>query len=197
MWQQFLITIKSYNMSNETIDITQNTKPPMTGLVVKWGLIISLALIASSIIIYMAGLSTNKAVGWINYVLMLVGAIFATKIYRDEKCNGYISFGRAFQFGYLTLLLVGIITAIYTYIFFQFIAPEMIGQILTEVENQMMSSGQSDEQVERAMGYTRKFMTPQWMGIWVIGGTIFLGAILSLISSAVVKKENLELQSPM
>lgn len=184
-------------MNNESIDLTGNQKPPMMSHILKWGLIISLTMVAFSIIIYVAGLSTNKAVGWVNYILMLVGAIFATKTYRDEKCGGYISFGRAFSFGYLTLIFVGIVTAIYTYIFFKYIAPELIDEILKQVEDQMLSSGRTDEEVEMAMGYTKKFMNPDWMAIWVIGGTLFLGAILSLISAAIVKKENTELQSPV
>ena len=125
-------------MNNESIDINKGNKPEMLSLIVKWGLIISFALVTISIIVYMAGMSTNKAIGWINYILMFVGVIFATKVYRDEKCGGYVNFGTAFKFGFLTLFLVGIITAIYTYIFFSFIAPELTDQILTQIENEML-----------------------------------------------------------
>lgn len=184
-------------MNEETFDINKNNKPEMTSLVLKWGLIISFALVAISIIVYMAGMSTNKAIGWINYILMFVGVIFATKVFRDEKCGGYITFGSAFKFGFLTLFLVGIVTAIYTYIFFAFIAPELTGQILTQIENDMLNSGQSDEQIELAMSYTEKFMTPGWMVAWVIVGSVFMGAIFSLISAAIMKKENHELQPPV
>ncbi len=184
-------------MNEETIDINKNTKPEMMSLILRWGLIISFALMAISIIVYVAGMSTNKAVGWINYILMFVGVIFATKVYRDEKCAGFISFGHAFKFGFLTLFLVGLITSIYTYIFFAYIDPTLINQILAQIENDMLNSGQSDEQIELAMSYTEKFMTPGWMVAWVLVGCVFMGAIFSLISAAIMKKENHELQPPV
>ena len=184
-------------MNEETFDLNKNNKPEMMSLVLKWGLIISFALVAISVIVYIAGMSTNKAIGWVNYILMFVGVIFATKVFRDEKCGGYISFGTAFKFGFFTLFLVGVITAIYTYVFFSFIAPELTGKILTQVENDMLNSGQSEEQIEMAMSYTRKFMTPGWMVAWVLVGSVFMGAIFSLISAAVVKKENQDLQPPV
>ena len=184
-------------MNEETIDISKNNKPEMMSLVLKWGLIISFALVAISIIVYMAGMSTNKAIGWINYILMFVGVIFDTKVYRDEKCGGYITFGSAFKFGFLTMFLVGIITAIYTYIFFTFVAPELTEQILIQMENEMLNNGQSEEEIEMIMSYTKKFMTPGWMVAWVVVGSVFMGAIFSLISAAIMKKENHELQPPV
>ncbi len=184
-------------MNNETLDQNQNDKLEMMGLVLRWGLVISFALVAISIIVYLAGMSTNKAIGWINYILMFVGVIFATKVYRDEKCGGYITFGSAFKFGFLTLFLVGIITAVYTYIFFAFISPELTGQILTQIENDMLNSGQSEEQIEMVMSYTKKFMTPGWMVAWLVVGSVFMGTIFSLISAAIMKKENHELQPPI
>ena len=74
-------------MNNETLDQNQNDKLEMMGLVLRWGLVISFALVAISIIVYLAGMSTNKAIGWINYILMFVGVIFATKVYRANSAQ--------------------------------------------------------------------------------------------------------------
>ncbi|GDX53183.1 hypothetical protein LBMAG27_22300 [Bacteroidota bacterium] len=183
-------------MIEETIDSKKNENPSMMNLAFKWALIIAFSVIVIYIIVYLAGSATNKNVGWINYALMLIGASFATKVYRDEKCGGYISFGRAFQFGFLTVLIVGIITTIYSYFFFTYIAPELVDQILKEAENNMLNSGQSEEQIELAMSYMKKFMTPGWMAFWGMMGSVFLGAIISLLSAAIMKKENKELQPP-
>ena len=51
-----------------------------------------------------------------------------------------------------------------------------------------MQKGMSEDQVEAAMSITSKMMTPGWMSIMGLFGSVFIGTIISLVSSIFVKK---------
>ncbi|MNH37851.1 hypothetical protein D3C79_988090 [compost metagenome] len=78
---------------------------------------------------------------------------------------------------------------IYTFILFKYIDPDLVNQIFAAQEKQMLDSGQSQEQVDKMINMSKGFMQPWMMGLIVVPTVIFSGFILSLIVSAVHKKE--------
>jgi hypothetical protein len=75
------------------------------------------------------------------------------------------------------------------YIFLLYIDPSTIDKILEQSEQQMLESGNSDEQIEVAMEYVRKFSTPSVISIMSVLLNTFLGLVFSLVIGAFVKKE--------
>ncbi|MDP6909750.1 MAG: DUF4199 domain-containing protein, partial [Flavobacteriales bacterium] len=57
-------------------------------------------------------------------------------------------------------------------------------------EDQMYDQGMPDDQVEMAMSYTEKFMKPGPMAFMVILTYTIVGFVVSLVTSAILKKED-------
>ena len=163
----------------------------------KYAIITGLASFIFSIITYVTNLYLNSAVNWLVYLILLAGLVFTVKDRRDKDLGGYITFGEAFGAGFLFCVLFAVLSAITSYIMIQFIAPDMITEILKQTEQKMIDKGLSDDQIQMAMGYTKKFMNPAWMVLWIVVGTAFFGCILSLIVAAIFKKNNPQLQPPL
>lgn len=162
----------------------------------KYAIITALAMFIFSIIMYMTNLYLNNAMNWLNYIVMLAGLIFAVKDRRDKDLGGYISFGEAFKTGFIFCLITGAIGAVFGLIMMNFIAPDMMSEVLKKAETDMINKGLPDAQIQVAMEWTRKFTTPLWFTIWSLVFTMFFGTILSLIVAAIFKKDNQQLQQP-
>ncbi|MBU8891624.1 MAG: DUF4199 domain-containing protein [Bacteroidales bacterium] len=161
------------------------------------GLMLGLALIIYSVLLYIFDLNLNKSLGYVSYIIILAGLIFWTKSYRDNNMNGFITYGQALGFGTMIVIVAAVLSAIYTYLFVTVIDPDIIDKILAISEEEMLKKGMSDDQVEMAQSFSKKFMSPVVMSISGFIGTSILGFILSLITSAFLKKEGDPYQEAM
>ncbi len=154
-----------------------------------WGLIVGIVLIIYSLLMYFLGLSLEKWVGYLSYLLILGGIIYSTIQYRDNILGGSITYGKALGFGTLVILFAAIVSAVYAYLFYAYIDPEMINKILEMTEEEMVNKGVSDEQIEMALEMQSKFMKPWLMALFSIPSLTFMGFIFSLFTSIFLKKE--------
>lgn len=162
------------------------------------GLIGGLVLIVLNLIFSLTGLvkpGDTGAMTWISSLLTwaVVGYFIyaaATK-HRDEDLGGYISFGRAFSVGFMAVLAMAIITAVWTYIYMAFIDPGIFDTIRQASIDQMVNQqGMSEEDAERALSMMSFMWNPGMMAVFATFGTLIAGVIIDLIVSAVVKRDN-------
>ena len=154
-----------------------------------WGLIIGIVLIIYSLLMYFLGFSLEKWVSYLSYLLIVGGIVYSTIQYRDNVLGGSITYGKALGFGTLVILFAAIVSAVYTYLFYTYIDPEMINKILEMTEEEMVNKGMPDEQIEMALKMQSKFMKPWLMALFSIPTITFTGFILSLFTSIFLKKE--------
>jgi len=138
---------------------------------------------------YFLNLSLNKALGWVSWLVVIAIVYYAMKIYRDTVNQGTLNFGNAFTIGLLVCVISGFISAVFAYIQFSFISPELIDKMVQISEEKLLSKGMSDDVVERSLEMSRKFMVPWIMSLMAFVFTVFIGAIISLVMAAIVKKE--------
>jgi hypothetical protein len=153
-----------------------------------WGVILGLILIAYSLVLYVLGANESQAAQWVSYGFIAAVIYLATKARRESE-GGVLSYGKGLGTGVGITFFASILVAVYTYIFFGFIDPDMLEELILRAEDQMYEQGTPDEQVEIAMEYTRKFMQPGPMSAMVVLTYTFVGFIISLITSAILKKE--------
>lgn len=162
------------------------------------GLIGGLVLIVLNLIFSVTGLVTpgdTGAMTWISSLLTwgVVGYFIyaaATK-HRDEDLGGYIGFGRAFAVGFMAVLAMALITAVWTYIYTSFIDPGMFDVIRQASMDQMMNQqGMSEEDAERALSMMSFMWNPGMMAVMATVGTVVAGVIIDLIIAAVTKRDN-------
>jgi len=89
----------------------------------------------------------------------------------------------------LTALIIGLITALWTIVLYNFIDPGIADVVMQAQTEGMEEAGMSDDDIERAMAMTSKFMTAPAMALMGLGIYAVLGFIASLIAGAVYKRE--------
>lgn len=150
------------------------------------GLIIAALLVVYSIIVNFMGLTQQKALGLLQYALIIGGLTYFVSQW--GKAHNYtLSFGNLFAYGFKATAVFTIINIVFIIIFF-LVFPEMKEKTFEIARKQMEDNPNvSEEQIEQGLEIARKFF---WVGL--VGGTMFfmivIGAIGSLIGAAVTKK---------
>jgi len=156
-----------------------------------YGLYLGIALIIYSVILYVLGQSFNKTLGYVSFVVMIAGIIWAQVSYK-KQLGDVLSYGQGVGIATGLMLFAGIIGAIYTYLLYTVIDPELYQQYLLFVEetttNQLINRGMSDEQISQAVAMGAKFQTPVIMAIGAIVTYVITGVIVGLITSIFIKK---------
>lgn len=153
------------------------------------GVIFALIGIVYSLIMYFFDLSFNKVQGWIFILIQIVVLWFLLKSYRDNYMYGNITYGQALGAGLIIFLYYAIIMALFTYILYTVIDPDLMDKQLAFTEEEMLKRGLPQEAVDAGMKVQTKIMKPAIMAPISIIGVMFQGLIMSLIVAAFVKKE--------
>jgi len=167
-------------MDNKNISIVKNS--------MNYGAMTGLALFIIFILFNFIGITKSAIHQIIGYGVLIGGIILGTKYFRDNVLHGTISYGKALASGTWIAFFCSILLAFFMYLFLLFIDPSMLDIILQEQEKQLIQKGLSDDQIEMAMHYTRKFTTPTMFALMSVLTYTFLGFIFSLITSAFLKK---------
>ena len=179
---------------NQTSYLDQNEAPKKQGMgmpALQYGFITAVALIALTLIIYFLSLQAMTWVSWIGYVILLGGIFIGSKAFRDESNGGYITYGRALGFGTLLSVFAAVLISVFTYIFYKFLAPDALNAIREVAEERMMRTNpnMTDEQYEMTLKFAA---SPAMLTFGSLVGYIFIGFVLSLVTSAVVQRKDPE-----
>jgi hypothetical protein len=154
------------------------------------GLILALAGIVFSLLLFFLDLSLNKTVGYINIPIQLVLLYFLLKSYRDNFMHGQISYGQSVGAGVVIFVYYAIIMAIFTYILWKVIDPGLAKKSMALSEEAMVKKGLPQAAIDTGMAFTAKIMKPGIMAIFTIFGSMFFGVIYTLLVSIFIKKES-------
>jgi hypothetical protein len=169
-------------------------------LAMTYGLYFGLISIILSVIIWATnfmeylGLFGSVLLGFLQLVLLVFLLIYFTRLYRNNELGGKITFGQAFVFGVLIVVFSTVISSLYSYIFNKFIDPDYAQRIITMMQDKtyqwMSSKGVPEDQIESAMQKFEAKGIPSPMETLITSMEFGLigGAIMSLVSSAIVKK---------
>ena len=84
---------------------------------------------------------------------------------------------------------VSVIMAIFTYLLYAVIDPDLVKKTLAMSEEAMQQKGVPQAAMDAGMAFTAKIMKPEIMALFSIFGTVFFGLIYSLLVSIFVRKE--------
>ncbi len=171
----------------------ENQSTSNKSIIINYGIILGIATILVNVLGYtLNGLNPDrpfweKALGWI----VFIGVIFISIKKFREANNNTLKIGEALKTGLGVALIGGLITGIYIFIFFNYIEPTALDEILEMVQAKMLEDNpdMAEEQMEMAISITEKFMSPTAMIFLTILGNLFMGLIISLISGLILKKE--------
>jgi len=154
-------------------------------ITLKWGLITGMVYVIFSLVSNMLGLQQGSGgsagLGILIYLLQWGSTFFTiylgVKEIRENELGGYIDIGQAFKKGMAIALIGGLISALFTLIYMNFIDPEMGDRIL---------EGAEDQWSRKIMGI---FLNPWIMAPFVIVWIALGGMVKSLIAGSILKKE--------
>jgi hypothetical protein len=155
-----------------------------------YGLITGAAMILYSLILFLAGLHMNKTMGYIGYVILILGMVWGTLDYRKKYLGGFMPYGKAFTSCFMIGLFSGILGTIYMYLFAQFIHPGFGQEILDAAREQLAGRNMTEEQMDQALAMQARFMSPVAMAIWALVMSVIGSAILGLIVAIFLRKED-------
>jgi hypothetical protein len=158
-------------------------KKPITHITA--GLIIAGVLIVYSMILTFADLSGNRTLGFLSLLFLVAGLIYFI-MQHGKSVDHTASFGQLFSFGFKATAVTTIIVLAFQVLFFV-VFPEYRDKMEEISREQMYKQGLSDQQVDQAIEFTKRFFWP-----FLIAGTLvsnlIVGAIGSLIGAGITKK---------
>ncbi|MGM0651034.1 MAG: DUF4199 domain-containing protein [Bacteroidota bacterium] len=152
-----------------------------------WGFLTALIVMVLSLISYMTGLGEARGMQWVQVFIVIAMVVVSQVFYRNENAGISISYGKAFGVGMLTGISAAIILAVYNYMFFAFIAPDMVDYMREQAEIAVMQQDIPGSAQQKALEVQEKFITPLMISVTGIFSLVFWVLIGTLISSAFTK----------
>ncbi len=162
---------------------------------VKWGLITSMVYIAFSLITNLLGVQQSgaSALGFLLVFLQFVMTFFTiylgVKETRDEDLGGYLTLSQGFKAGLKMALIAGVIAGLFTFIYMQFIDPDMGERMISTSEDQMDEMNVPEESREMSLKFTRYMANPMIMATFMIFWVVLWGLIKALVAGLILKKD--------
>lgn len=151
-----------------------------------------IALIILSLILYVSNLYMNEVLRYLSYVVLIAGMVVGSLQYRKVQLKGFMTFGQAFSTNFLIGLFASIVSVIFFFFYLKYINTGLIDEIMTQIKTKMEAKAgtMSQEQMDQAMVWTERFMTPVWMVVWGLLGYTFWSAVFSLVIALFIKKKD-------
>lgn len=155
---------------------------------------LALSNIVFSLVGFFLGYQTDKMVegrwfGLLSFVVMIAIIWLGIRAVREEAKDKSLSYGRGVGTGTLIALYAGLIGAVYMYIHFAFINPNFADYAVDAARQQWAAKGMNDSQMQAAEKITRVFSNPAVLAILGVIGTPIIGAVISLVLSAFLKRD--------
>lgn len=167
------------------------------------GAVLGIILIIFSLLLYIVNFIPDSLgrmilIPLINALIVVIFVVRSTKIYRNKVLEGSITFGNAFMVGFLVILFTYILRSFYDLIFTTLIDPGYVERMYESLINSMyemynnmgVPESQIDTYMERIIRQQENY-TPLRAFFSTILWASILGAILCLITGAILKKQPL------
>lgn len=163
--------------------------PPSTKqLAIKWGSILGVISIAFGLFNFTMGI-TEGPLQWLGMIPTIIIIFLAHKEYKDSG-DGFMTYGKGLGIGTLVSLVSGIISSVFSYVYLSFIDASYLDLVRERQIEQLEEQGMSDAQIEQALSFSEFFTSPMGLLIMGIIGAVIVGFIISLIISAITKKND-------
>ena len=154
-----------------------------------YGLVIALIMVVFNVVMYITGMAFKQsALSYLGYLPFLIGIIMNANAFSKAN-DGYVTFGNVFSSGFKASAIITIILLAWTLLSIFVIFPEMKDKAMEMAMEKMAENpDMGEEELEMGVSMMKKFFVPTMIG-GIVFGTMFFGAIFSLIGAAIAKKK--------
>lgn len=160
------------------------------GIHVKLGIAAGIAnctvwyFIAKSLDFYSLSIYAYKF--YFTLALLIIGIFFSIYLFR-KSLGGFISFKQALKTGVLYGIILSAITALFNYLYHQFIVPDAVSFFVSEEKKAWISHNRTTAEIEK---YIIEYYIPSFGSFHILMTTLIWGILLSLLFSAILRKKN-------
>lgn len=162
---------------------------------IMYALVTGIVMIILGVILYIAGVAFKPGMQYVSYIPFLIGIIL-NAIAFSKANDGFVTFGNVFSSCFKACAVITLMSLVWAFIAMM-IFPDMMEKGMEIARQKMSEQGMSDEKMEQAMEWTRKYFKA-FMTAGIVFGYMFWGALFSLIAAAIAKKKgpNPNMQMP-
>lgn len=183
----------------ESQSVTQESSVQGQDLVkhaIRFGAILGGISIVLTLLVYVVDytIMANMWFGLLLFAFYIGMVIYGGINYRNQA-GGYISYGKAFQHGYLTFLVCGLVGSLFAIILYTVIDPDLpqnlADAVVANTEEMMRKFGAPEDKIETQLDQMRKDMPAKFSAMGVIkqfGWGFIIYAVLTAITALIVRK---------
>lgn len=164
-------------------------RPPLAKTAAENGALITGILIIYSMLLYLLDLNKEQWLGMVGMVIMIALMFVFGRRYSESGGRTELSYGRAFKFLAILVFVSAVLSAVFNYIYFEFISPETIDFSIQQSYDQMIERGLSESQAEAQLKFVLPWMSSISFTLVGMVMTVFWGLLASLIIAVMMKKE--------
>lgn len=165
--------------------------------VFQYSVILGLSVIVYSVIQHALGMNSNKAMGALTYLILIVVLLFAIKSHRDKYLDGLLTFGQGVKIGFFVSLFGGFIIALFSLYMMKVIDPGIEQELVNVAMESALKQGGNEASLQMAEKITRFLLRPWVFVLSEVFNYALLGSVVSLILSAIFQKKDNSFESAM
>lgn len=153
-----------------------------------YGLVTSAVSFGYTLILYFMGyhgekMEEGQLLGYLGLVIMIVGMVLSVREAKKDSFEESMDFtyGKVFKAGFITVIFIGLGSAIFGYIYATYINPEMSDYVIQMQQDKMIEQGSPAEVLEQVERMTRVMLQPHIQALIAFVSSLFLGLFFSLI----------------
>jgi hypothetical protein len=160
------------------------------------GMIVAVLLVIFKLVLFLMDVDDQSYLQFGNYIIFALGLTWAMYSVRNNRLDGYATYGKAFMIGFYASLGIAVVVAIYTFVFMKYIDPGMINDILSQAEDKMIESNpdMTDDELNKALEITKMIMQPGLMSVISVFISLLTGTIFSVVIAIFAKKESVVIE---
>lgn len=156
-----------------------------------WGFILAVALMVLTSVYYATDNMFSSSKTWVETAIYIIGIVLCAIAFKKSlPQTENFPYSKALGLGVATSFFSSIILALFTFILYKYIDPELIDQILLQAEEKLIESGLDYDMIEMQIEMQRKFVNPSILAASTIFSTTLTGLIISLITSIFLKRNS-------
>ena len=175
----------------------ENQQMPTKKIALNYGLMLGFISILFHVVLFALGkhLDQDWKMSVLSIAITTVVIVLGIKKFKESN-NGLLSLGQGLKTGIAIAMISAVVYIIYTMVFMFVISPESMEHGLEIARQKLMENpNMTDEIIEQSLAMQKKFQSPTFLIPIMLIVSLFIGFVISLIASLVMKKTDEEVTS--
>ncbi len=175
----------------------QEKAPTLINHAAKWGVILAAIGIVITVLIYAVDYTMFASFKFLGVIIVIsIGLVIYAGIDYRKAVGGYLPYGKAWQHGFITFAISGIISVVFNIVLYTVIDPELPAKVtdaIVENTQEMMENfGAPADSMDEALEKTRTDSLDRFTAFGMVKGYVFqlIGYAIFALITAIFARRN-------